>query len=55
MADVFEALTADRPYRDGMPIEQALEIVRRDAGTALCAETLSALERGLALQLPRAA
>ena len=55
VADVFEALTADRPYRDGMPIDQALEIMRRDAGTALCAETLSALERGLALQLPRAA
>ena len=55
VADVFEALTADRPYRDGMPTDQALEIMRRDAGTALCAVTLSALERGLATQLFRAA
>jgi HD-GYP domain-containing protein (c-di-GMP phosphodiesterase class II) len=55
VADVFEALTADRPYRDGMPVDQALEIMQRDAGTALCAETLRALERGIAIPLPRAA
>jgi HD-GYP domain-containing protein (c-di-GMP phosphodiesterase class II) len=47
VADVYEALTADRPYRDGMPIEQALEIMHRDAGKHLCAETLGALERSL--------
>jgi HD-GYP domain-containing protein (c-di-GMP phosphodiesterase class II) len=55
VADVSEALTADRPYRHGMPIDQSLESMRRDAGTALCAETVAALERGLAPQLPRAA
>ena len=36
VADVFEALTADRPYREAMPIEQALGIVREMSGTALC-------------------
>jgi HD-GYP domain-containing protein (c-di-GMP phosphodiesterase class II) len=55
VADVSEALTADRPFRHGMPIDQSLESMRRDAGTALCAETVAALERGLAPQLPRAA
>ncbi len=50
VADVFEALTADRPYRDGMAADQALEIMRRDAGSHLCAETLSALERSLGAQ-----
>lgn len=28
VADVCEALTADRPYRAGMPIEQMLAIMR---------------------------
>jgi HD-GYP domain-containing protein (c-di-GMP phosphodiesterase class II) len=47
VADVYEALTADRPYRDGMAPEQALEIMRRDAGQHLCGDTLAALERAL--------
>ena len=33
VADVFDALTADRPYRAAMPLEQALAIVREQAGT----------------------
>ena len=32
VADVFEALTADRPYRAPMAPEAALEIMRRDSG-----------------------
>ena len=40
VADVFEALTADRPYRAAMPLEQALAIVREQAGTA-CARRRS--------------
>jgi HD-GYP domain-containing protein (c-di-GMP phosphodiesterase class II) len=31
--DVFEALTSDRPYRTALPIPEALELIRRDAGT----------------------
>ena len=30
-----------------MPVDEALEIMRRDAGSHLCVETLDALERGL--------
>lgn len=31
--DVFEALTSDRPYRAALPISEALEEIRRGAGT----------------------
>lgn len=33
VADGFDAMTSDRPYRPGMPKEQALEILREGAGT----------------------
>jgi HD-GYP domain-containing protein (c-di-GMP phosphodiesterase class II) len=55
VSDVFEALTADRPYRAGMPVDEALAIMRRDAGSHLCSETLGALERGLQVARPLAA
>ena len=32
VADVCEALTADRPYRAGLPWEQVLGILRKEAG-----------------------
>ncbi len=32
VADVFDALTSDRPYRAGMPAEEALAILRRGSG-----------------------
>jgi HD-GYP domain-containing protein (c-di-GMP phosphodiesterase class II)/putative methionine-R-sulfoxide reductase with GAF domain len=43
VADVFDALTSDRPYRAGMSIEEAFAILRRGAGTELdptCVEAL---------------
>jgi HD-GYP domain-containing protein (c-di-GMP phosphodiesterase class II) len=43
VADVFEALTADRPYRAGLPADEALRIIRRQSGTALCPESVEAL------------
>jgi putative two-component system response regulator len=43
VADVYEAITADRPYRRGMPRNEALAILRGQAGTALCAESVEAL------------
>nr|MBA2643902.1 HD-GYP domain-containing protein [Solirubrobacterales bacterium] len=48
VADVFEALTADRPYRAGMPVEKALGILHGDAGTAFCPEALSGFDSWLA-------
>jgi putative nucleotidyltransferase with HDIG domain len=44
VADVFEALTADRPYRGPLGPEEALAIMRRDAGVGLCSVAFAALE-----------
>ena len=48
VADVFEALTADRPYRAGMPVEKALGILHGDAGSALCPVALEGFDSWLA-------
>lgn len=47
VADIYEALTADRPYRAGMAPEAALAILYRDRGTRLCADAVGALESHL--------
>jgi HD-GYP domain-containing protein (c-di-GMP phosphodiesterase class II) len=43
VADVYEALTADRPYREAMPRDRALEILREQRGTGLCPASVDAL------------
>ena len=43
VADIYEALTANRPYREGMPVEKALGILRREKGTKLDASAIDAL------------
>jgi putative nucleotidyltransferase with HDIG domain len=48
VADVYEALTADRPYRPPLPPEQALAIIDRDVPHRLDLEVRSALEDHLA-------
>jgi HD-GYP domain-containing protein (c-di-GMP phosphodiesterase class II) len=47
-ADVFDALTADRPYRAAMPVEKALGIMEQDVGKAFDADCFAALKRALA-------
>lgn len=47
-ADVFDALTADRPYRAAMPIDKAIAILWESADTALDPVCIEALERALA-------
>jgi putative nucleotidyltransferase with HDIG domain len=44
VADIYEAITADRPYRAGMPRAKALGILRQDAGRRLCKISVEALE-----------
>lgn len=44
VADIYDALTSDRPYRRGMTQAAALEIMQRDRGTRLCPEALDALD-----------
>ena len=47
-ADVFDALTADRPYRAAMPLDQALGIMAQGSGTAFDPVCLKALDAVLA-------
>ena len=47
-ADIFDALTADRPYRAAMPIAKALDIMEGMAGQAIDPDCLQALRRALA-------
>jgi HD-GYP domain-containing protein (c-di-GMP phosphodiesterase class II) len=44
VADVYEALTADRPYRGPLPGEEALAVIGRDVPHKLDADARSALE-----------
>jgi hypothetical protein len=32
LADTFDAMVSDRPYRAGLPQEQAMDIIRKEAG-----------------------
>lgn len=43
VADILEALTANRPYRAGMPMQQALAILHRERGTRLDGDCVDAL------------
>jgi putative nucleotidyltransferase with HDIG domain len=45
VADMYEAMSARRPYRDAMPWSQIREILTRDAGSGVDPECLRALER----------
>jgi len=50
-ADIFDAITAERPYRGAIPIPQALEMMAKTVGTALDPACFDALKRAIA-QLP---
>ena len=43
VADIYEALTAARPYRDALAPEEALALMAADVGTKLCSESFGAL------------
>jgi len=43
VADIFDALSAQRPYRDAMPLEKVFAIMRQDAPHALDTDCLQAL------------
>ena len=48
IADVYEALTSQRPYRPAMSSAEALAVIRADVPERLDGETFAALERLLA-------
>lgn len=43
-ADIFDAITAERPYRSAIPVPRALEMMQEYVGTALDAACLNALK-----------
>lgn len=47
VADIFDAMTADRPYRPAMPTSKALAIMSETAGSQIDAECFAALQRSI--------
>jgi putative nucleotidyltransferase with HDIG domain len=50
VADAFDAMTSDRPYRAALSTEDALAEVRRNAGTQFCPAVVAALDAAFAGQ-----
>lgn len=48
VADIFDALTADRPYRKAMAVHVAFEIMEKDLVSAIDPLVYAALQRGFA-------
>ena len=46
-ADIFDAITAERPYRGAIPIAQTLDIMAKTVGTALDADCFAALRQAM--------
>ena len=46
-ADIFDAITAERPYRGAVPIPQTLEMMAKTVGTALDPRCFDALKRAM--------
>jgi HD-GYP domain-containing protein (c-di-GMP phosphodiesterase class II) len=44
VADIYDALAANRPYRDGLPLETVFGIIGKDAPRALDVECFEALK-----------
>jgi HD-GYP domain-containing protein (c-di-GMP phosphodiesterase class II) len=52
VADFFDALTADRPYRSAMSVEDALAVMAAEVGTAIDARCFEALKTVVARGVP---
>jgi putative nucleotidyltransferase with HDIG domain len=48
VADIYDALTAARPYREALPVEKALQMISKDAPRALDGECVRALRQSVA-------
>lgn len=46
-ADIFDAITAERPYRAAVPVPKTLEIMAETVGTAIDATCFEALKRAI--------
>lgn len=47
VADIFDAITADRPYRGPIPVPEAIAIMEKECDTAIDRDCLEALKRAL--------
>ena len=47
ISDIFDALTADRPYRKAMPVDKALGIMTEMVGTQIDPDCFAALRRAI--------
>jgi HD-GYP domain-containing protein (c-di-GMP phosphodiesterase class II) len=54
-ADIFDALTADRPYRAAMPVTRAMAVMSDMIGTAIDAGCFDALRKALGRVEPNVA
>jgi HD-GYP domain-containing protein (c-di-GMP phosphodiesterase class II) len=52
VADAFEAMTANRPYRAAQPVEYALNELRANAGTQFERAAVAAVEACVANAAP---
>ncbi len=48
VADIFDAISAERPYHEATSVERTLEIMRGSVGAAIDADCFAALERVIA-------
>ena len=55
VADVFDALNSDRPYREGMPLEQVLGIIQQESGRQFDPVVVEALMNTIYSKAPKAA
>lgn len=46
-ADVFDALTSKRPYKEAWPVEKALSVMQEDAGKHFDPDVIAAMQRAL--------
>ncbi|HCT58518.1 MAG TPA: two-component system response regulator [Gemmatimonas aurantiaca] len=50
VADSFDAMTSGRPYRDGMPVDEAIAELRQCSGTQFDPQCVAAFEQAIARQ-----
>jgi putative nucleotidyltransferase with HDIG domain len=55
VADVFDALKSDRPYREGMPLEQVLGIIQQESSRQFDPVVVEALMNTIYSKAPKAA
>ncbi len=47
VADVFDALISDRPYRGGMGLERTVEIIKKESGDQFDPDVVQAFLKGI--------